>query len=93
MTSDPELLRMREQMDDVNLRLVHVLHERARLSRRIGARKQTKALTVIDPAREQEMLARLLRELPPDGFSEAALTSILRAVFAASRDLVAAPND
>ena len=92
MTTDPELNRLRQQMDAVNQRLLDVLHERARLSRRIGSHKQSEALAVVDQVREQSMLKTLLHDLPPDGFPEDAITTILQSVFAASRELVASPK-
>lgn len=92
MSTDPELSRLREQMDDVNQQLVHVLHERARLSRCIGSHKQSEGLSVVDAVREQAMLKALLRDLPSNGFPEAALVTILGSVFVASRQLVASPQ-
>ena len=92
MSIQPELAALRAQMDQVNGRLVDVLHERARLSRRIGSHKCAEGIAVIDPEREQVMLQSLLQALPADGFPEASLTKILRAVFDASRELVARPH-
>lgn len=86
----PELEPLRAAMDVLNRRLVDVLHERARLCRTIGAIKQAHGAAAADPAREDQMLAGLLRPAPADGFSPAQLATILRAVFAASRDVVAA---
>jgi len=92
MTLDPELNRLREQMDDVNRRLLDVLHERGRLARRIGSHKQSAGLAVIDPDREQAMLKTMLHDLPPDGLPRAAIVTILQSVFATSRELVASPE-
>ena len=91
MTQDQELIRLRQQMDEVNHRLVHVLHERAQLSFLIGTHKHAHGLQIIDPAREQSMQQALIRELPIQGFSASALETILQAIFAASRDIVAKP--
>lgn len=88
MSDDPELLRLRAAMDAINARLVAVLHERAALCRRIGACKRARGLPGPDPAREQQMLATMLQQVPPDGFPPDDLAAILRAVFAASRRLV-----
>lgn len=93
MTQDHELIRLRKQMDDVNHRLVDVLHERAQLSSLIGSHKHANGLEILDPAREQSMEQELMRKLPPNGFSATALQTILHAVFAASRDIVAKPQD
>lgn len=84
-----ELDALRAAMDVLNRRLVDVLHERARLCRRIGARKKADGAAAADPAREQQMLAALLGQAPADGFAPAELEPILRAVFAASRAVVA----
>lgn len=91
MNHDPELRTLRGQIDDINQRLVHVLHERASIVRRIGVHKLATGMAVVDSAREQAMLRELMRELPANGYSASALESILRAVFDASRELVAAP--
>ena len=92
MTQDQELIRLRRQMDDVNHRLVTVLHERAQLSFLIGSYKHANGLEIIDPAREQSMQQDLMRKLPTTGFSAPALETILQAVFAASREIVAGPH-
>lgn len=84
-----ELDALRAAMDVLNRRLVDVLHERARLCRRIGALKKVHGHAAADPTREREMLAALLAASPADGFAPAALEPILRAVFTASRDVVA----
>jgi len=94
MTAEPrdELLRLRADMDAVNARLLAVLHDRARLCRRIAAHKRAHGLPLADPARERQMLDELLADaLRPgaaDGFPPRELEGILRAVFAASRRLV-----
>lgn len=93
MTQDRELIRLRQRMDELNHRLVNVLHERAHLSFLIGSHKHANGLKIIDPAREQSMQQTLMRELPTQGFSATALETILQAVFAASRDIVAKPYD
>jgi|KBSSwiStaDraftv2_1062776.scaffolds.fasta_scaffold710927_2 chorismate mutase len=94
MTAEPrdELLRLRAEMDAVNARLAAVLHDRARLCRRIAAHKRAHGLPLADPARERQMLEALLAgALQPGtagGFAPRELEGILRAVFAASRRLV-----
>ncbi len=86
--SEPELHRMRAAMDAINERMVDVLHERARLCRRIAAWKRENGQPAKDPAREDAMLAALLRAGPADGFGRDELAAILRQVYATSRDLV-----
>jgi chorismate mutase len=88
MSQPPELHRMRKAMDAINHRLVAALHDRARLCRAIAAWKRGQGLPAVDPAREEAMLAELLRDVPADGFTKEQVTAILRAVFAASREVV-----
>lgn len=92
MPTDDELVRLRAAMDVCNQRLAAVLHERARLVRQIGVWKQRHGLPAADPVREAQMLAAARAQVPVDGFPPAALQAILAAVFAASRDLAAAPD-
>ena len=49
-------------------------------------------MAVLDPVREQTMLTQLVRDVPADGFSAVSLERILQSVFAASREVVAAPQ-
>ena len=86
--SETELHRMRAAMDAINERLVDVLHERARLCRRIAAWKRDHGQPAADPAREGAMLSALLRAAPADGFDRDDLARILQQVFATSRALV-----
>ncbi len=81
---------MRAAIDVCNRRLAAVLHERARLVRRVGTLKNARGIPAIDADREQRMLAAVVREAPADGFPPDALASIFAAVFAASRRVVAA---
>jgi len=82
-----DLARLRRRMDALNRRLGDVLQARARLCREIGAWKRAHGVAAVDRARERAMLAALLAGAGA-GYSRAALTRILRAVFAESRALV-----
>jgi chorismate mutase len=88
MNPDPELHSLRAAMDVINTRLAAVLHERARLCRAIGEWKRSRGVTALDPTREQQMLAAVLKGAPADGFAASELTAIMESVFAASRKLV-----
>ena len=55
----PELAEMRHSIDNIDAALVHLLAERFKLTRRIGALKAEKALPPADPVRETQMIARL----------------------------------
>jgi chorismate mutase len=88
MPSDTKLDQLRAAMDVCNLRLLSVLQERAELTAAIGAYKRARGLGGADPAREAAMLAKVLQQARPGGYLPAALESIFRAVFAASRAMV-----
>lgn len=83
-----ELRALRAEMDTLNERLVAVLHERARLARRIGRCKRALGIAAGDDVREQQMLDAASTSMPPDGFPPTALRGILAEVFARSRELV-----
>lgn len=93
MSNDPELTRLRTEMDGINQRLTDILHARARLARQIGAVKRAAGMTVSDPDREQAMLSEMLRHAPDGGFSRDSLEVILRTVLQASRAVVASPGN
>jgi chorismate mutase len=93
MDTPLELHFMRKAMDAINQKLVAVLHDRARLCRAIGIWKRSRGIAAADPAREDAMLERLLRMPPEDGFTASQLTTILHAVFAASREVVGEAQD
>ena len=65
MDNPPELTRLRAAMDDINHRLTDILHERARLARKIGTIKHATGMTISDPEREQAMLLEMLRDALP----------------------------
>jgi 3-deoxy-7-phosphoheptulonate synthase/chorismate mutase len=88
MTVDDELPRLRRQMDELNHRLVAVLHERARLCRAIREAKRRGGREALDPAREQAMQDAVSGLAAPDGFPADSLVRIFAAVLAESRRLV-----
>ncbi len=92
MPSEDELDQLRAAMDVCNRRLAAVLHDRARLVRQIAAWKRAHGVPIVDPAREQAMLAALLAAAQGDDYPPAALRTILSAVFAASRSLATDPG-
>jgi len=82
VTAD-RLEALRQQISEVNQRLLVDLNDRVRLVEQIRALKQERGLPMHDPAREQVMLAELLTANPgplePD-----LVEAIFRSVFAAS---------
>jgi len=55
----PELAEMRHSIDNIDAALVHLLAERFKLTRKVGALKATKGLPPADPVREAQQIARL----------------------------------
>lgn len=86
MSDDPDLLDLRAAIDAVNLRLRDLLQERARLVLRVAARKRALGMPMVDAAREQQMLARLLAS-PGEGFSRDELARVLRVLLRSYRRL------
>ena len=82
----PGLAELREQIDDVDSRLLELLNRRARLSLAVGQAKKQVSGKVFDPAREARLLERLatLNEGP---LKTAHINAIWRAVLSASRSL------
>ncbi|MGO4955940.1 chorismate mutase [Luteococcus sp. Sow4_B9] len=82
--ADPELLRLRGSIDNLDAALVHLLAERFKVTQRVGELKATKGLPPADPDREKRQIARL-RALAEDAqldpeFAEKFLTFIVTEV-------------
>jgi chorismate mutase len=78
------LASFRKSIDNIDAALVHLLAERFKITKRVGAFKAAAGLPAADPARESEQIARLRRlaaeaELDPD-FTEAFLRFIIEEV-------------
>ncbi|HWP09112.1 MAG TPA: chorismate mutase [Polyangiaceae bacterium] len=57
--SETELDELRRQIDQVDTRLLELIHERVRLVLQVGAYKARHGLAIYDPERERRMLERL----------------------------------
>lgn len=80
-TPHPELLRLRESIDNIDAALIHMLAERFRITKAVGAYKAENDLPPSDPGREERQIARLRRlaeeaQLDPD-FGEKFLRFII----------------
>ncbi|MBL6851792.1 MAG: chorismate mutase [Alphaproteobacteria bacterium] len=84
MSADPELLRLRDSIDNIDAALIHMLAERFKCTQAVGRYKATHNLPPADPAREDQQIARLRKlatdaKLDPD-FAEKFLNFIVKEV-------------
>lgn len=55
----PELLRLRQSIDNIDAALIHLLAERFKATQSVGVLKASIDLPPADPAREERQIARL----------------------------------
>ncbi|MEI9930246.1 MAG: chorismate mutase [Rhizomicrobium sp.] len=84
MTTDSELLRLRDSIDNIDAALVHLLAERFKCTQAVGRYKAEHGLPPADTAREAQQIERLralarTAKLDPD-FAEKFLTFIVQEV-------------
>lgn len=81
---DPVLAGYRSSIDNIDAALIHMLAERFRITKAVGAYKAEKQLPASDPAREERQIARMRAlaeqaQLDPE-FSEKFLRFIIEEV-------------
>ena len=57
--ADPNLDSFRSSIDNIDAALIHILAERFRITKAVGAYKAAHALPASDPAREERQITRL----------------------------------
>jgi len=82
--SHPELLRLRNSIDNIDAALIHMLAERFKCTQAVGEFKAAHDLPPADPGREADQIARLRKlaedaRLDPD-FAEKFLNFIVKEV-------------
>lgn len=75
------LTALREQLDEIDERLVQVLEERFRVTREVGRLKAEVGLPPLDVAREQRILARLGTVASTANLDPELLRAIYRRIF------------
>jgi chorismate mutase len=80
----PELLRLRDSIDNIDAALIHLLAERFKCTQAVGEYKATHNLPPADPSRESAQIGRLRElaekaKLDPD-FAEKFLNFIVKEV-------------
>ncbi|GJE53859.1 MULTISPECIES: chorismate mutase [Methylobacterium] len=81
---DPELVRLRDSIDNFDAALIHLLAERFRCTQRVGELKARKGMPASDPDRESRQVTRLRKlavdaKLDPD-FAEKFLAFVVKEV-------------
>ncbi len=84
MTADADLARFRASIDNLDAAVIHLLAERFKLTKAVGAYKAEHDLPPADPAREKQQIQRLralaeTAQLDPD-FAEKLLNFIIEEV-------------
>jgi chorismate mutase len=84
MMTHPELLRLRDSIDNIDAALIHLLAERFKCTQAVGEYKAAHNLPPADPSREAAQIARLRKlaedaKLDPD-FAEKFLNFIVKEV-------------
>lgn len=77
---------LRARIDDLNLRILDLLSERATLAAEIGAEQTAQGMSQYDPVREQRMLDALV-EANAGPFDDASLKALFKQIFQASMQL------
>ncbi len=80
----PELLALRDSIDNIDAAIIHMLAERFRCTQRVGVMKAEHNLPAADPPREERQVARLralaaTAKLDPE-FAEKYLAFVVREV-------------
>ena len=82
--SHPELIRLRDSIDNIDAALIHLLAERFKCTQAVGHLKAAHRLPPADPGREAQQIARLRKlaesaRLDPE-FAEKFLAFIVKEV-------------
>ncbi|MCS7223993.1 MAG: prephenate dehydratase [Armatimonadetes bacterium] len=86
-----QLSNWRDRIDQIDLQILELLRERARLAQQIARWKQKENLPLYHPGREGEILGRLLRT-PHDPLPDQAVRAVFREILSACRSVARPPR-
>ena len=81
-----QLQVLRKQLDEINLKLLDLLSERAQIAKQIGEVKKKQGINKFDPEREKNMLNTLVKQ-NPGPFSDDTIRYLFKQIFKACLDL------
>jgi 3-deoxy-7-phosphoheptulonate synthase / chorismate mutase len=81
-----QLDALRQKLDEVNLKLLRLLNERAELAKQIGEVKQKQGINKFDPERERVMLETIVQH-NEGPFTDNTVRYLFKQIFKASLDL------
>ena len=82
----PRLEKLRDEIDGIDGRILSLLCERQEIASEIGKQKKDAGLAVFDPAREQEVLRRLI-STKQGSLSPEAIRNIFNEIISAARSV------
>ncbi|MEH7390071.1 bifunctional 3-deoxy-7-phosphoheptulonate synthase/chorismate mutase [Bacillus sp. JJ1503] len=81
-----ELNQLRDRVDELNLQLLSLINERAKLVQEIGKAKETQGVHRYDPVRERHML-NLIKEHNDGPFENSTIEHVFKEIFKAGLEL------
>jgi len=84
--SNEQLEKLRDQLDEINLKLLELINERGRLAKEIGQVKLKSGVNRFDPVRERKMLD-LIAENNDGPFETSTVQHLFKQIFKASLEL------
>lgn len=82
------LNELRENLDNIDDKLVELLHQRADIALEVKKTKEKEKLDIYSPARERQILNRVLNANPSGHFPRTSLEKIFLSMLSASRSLM-----
>src|SRR5690625_412363 len=86
-----EMGQLRSKMDDINLELLKLINERARLVQEIGDIKQQQGMKRFDPVRERDMLNHIIN-YNTGPFDNGTIEHLFNEIFKAGLELLEEDN-